>query len=116
MNNRDAASIWDMVQAIHRIQEFTANLPFENYVESLLVQSAVERQFMILGEAARRISDEFRQVHPEIAWRRIIGLRNVLTHRYDAVRQERVWTIITSELNDLLLQLEPLLPPLPDDR
>ncbi|WP_250121471.1 HepT-like ribonuclease domain-containing protein [Chroococcidiopsis sp. CCMEE 29] len=48
-NNRDAASLWDMVQAVRRIQEFTANLSFEDYQESILIQSAVERQLEILA-------------------------------------------------------------------
>ncbi len=115
-NKRDAGSLWDMVQAIHRIQEFTANLSYEAFLKSLVIQSAVERQLEILGEAARRLSDEFRLAHPEIDWRRIIGLRNLLIHRYDEIRQVTIWTIITSELTSLLIQLEPLLPPLPDDQ
>lgn len=77
-NNFDAGFLWDMIQAIQRIQEFTTTLSYDNYLDSLLIQSAVERQLEILGEAARRLSDEFRQAHPEIAWRRIIGLRNIL--------------------------------------
>ena len=85
-NNRDAGSLWDMLNAIGLIQEFTANLTYDAYLESVLVQSAVERQLGILGEAARRLSDEFRQAHPGIDWRRVIGLRNILIHRYDEVQ------------------------------
>jgi uncharacterized protein with HEPN domain len=87
-NNRDAASLWDMIQAIRRIQDFTANLSFEDYQESILIQSAVERQLEILGEAAGRISEDFRRAHLEIDWRRIVGLRNILTHRYDEIQQD----------------------------
>jgi hypothetical protein len=65
-NNRDAASAWDMLQAICHIQEFTAGLPFDGYQASLLVQSAVERQLEILGETASRVSDGLRQSHPQI--------------------------------------------------
>jgi uncharacterized protein with HEPN domain len=115
-NSRDAGSIWDMVHAIHRIQEFTANLTDEAYLDSALIQSAVERQFEILGEAARRLSDEFRQAHPEIDWRRIIGLRNILIHRYDEIRQQTIWTTVISELQPLLAQLESLLSSLPNEQ
>lgn len=113
-NNRDAGSLWDMVQAIHKIQDFTGQLSYETYLENALVQSAVERQLEILGEAAGRLSQDFRQAHSEVNWRRIIGLRNVLIHRYDDIQQQRIWLVVTSELNPLLAQLEPLLPPLPD--
>lgn len=115
-NNRDAGSLWDMVNAIHRIQEFTTNLTCEAYLDSILVQSAVERQLEILGEAARRLSDRFRQAHPEIDWRRIIGLRNILIHRYDEIRQQTIWTTVSSELEPLLAQLEILLSSLPDEQ
>ncbi|MDX2096298.1 MAG: DUF86 domain-containing protein [Leptolyngbyaceae cyanobacterium bins.59] len=114
-NNRDSGSLWDMVNAIHRIQEFTVNLTYETYLDSLLIQSAVERQLEILGEAARRLSDEFQQAHPEIDWRRIIGLRNILIHRYDEIRQQTIWTTVISELEPLLAQLEILLSSLSDE-
>ena len=114
LDNRDAGSLWDMVQAIHKIQEFSSSSSYETYLNSTLVQSAVERQLEILGEAAGRVSQSFRQVHPEIDWRRLIGLRNILIHRYDEIRQYTIWAIITSELSPLLTQLESLLPPPPD--
>jgi uncharacterized protein with HEPN domain len=113
-NSRDAGSLLDMVNAIHRIQEFTANLTQDKYLESALVQSAVERQLEILGEAARRLSKEFRQSHSEIEWRRIIGLRNILIHRYDEIRQQTIWQTVISELEPLLTQLESVLSSLPE--
>ncbi|MDX2098301.1 MAG: HepT-like ribonuclease domain-containing protein [Leptolyngbyaceae cyanobacterium bins.59] len=114
-NNRDIASLWDMTKAIRNIQSFTKDLSFEEYVNSALIISAVERQFEILGEAARRISNEFRQAHLAIDWQRIVGLRNIVTHRYDAVRQDILWAIIHSELSPLLVQIESILPSLPDE-
>ena len=78
--------IWLRQFAIFNL--FAANLSFEVYLEDVLVRSAVERQFEILGEAARRISEGFRQIHPQIDWQRIIGLRNIVSHRYDEVNQE----------------------------
>ncbi|MGJ3251915.1 MAG: HepT-like ribonuclease domain-containing protein [Elainellaceae cyanobacterium] len=114
-NKRDAASLWDMVQAIRDLQAFTAGLSYENYISNLMVQRAVERQLEILGEAARRVSQDFCQSHPEIDWTGIIGLRNVLAHRYDQIRCDRIWAILDEELPLLLTRLEQLLPPLPDN-
>ena len=113
-NDRDSASLWDMAQAIRRIQQFTADASCDTYLESVFMQSAVERQWGILGEAAGE-SFEFQQFHPEIDWRNAINLRNILVHRYDQVRPEVIWNIVTSVLPGLLVQLEALLPPLPDD-
>ena len=77
-----------MTQAIQHIQTFTSGLTFDEYLNDMLIISAVERQFEVLGEAARRVSVEFQQTHPNIDWQRIIGLRNIISHRYDEVRQE----------------------------
>ena len=79
------------------------------------MQSAVERQLGILGEAVRRISSEFQQFHPEIDWQNAINLRNILVHRYDQVRPEVIWNIVTGVLPSLLVQVEALLPTLPND-
>ncbi|MEO0408706.1 MAG: HepT-like ribonuclease domain-containing protein [Cyanobacteria bacterium P01_A01_bin.135] len=103
-----------MLNAIRLIQEFTASLSYDEYLQSAMVQSAVERQPGVLGEAARRLSDEFRQAHPEINWRQIIGLRNILSHRYDEIEQEDIWTTITSKPEPLRTQLQMLASSLPD--
>jgi uncharacterized protein with HEPN domain len=107
---RDYASLWDMVQAIQLIQEFITPLSYEDYLKSRRDQMAVERGLEILGEAARRVSEPFQRAHPEIDWRNAIGLRNVIAHRYEQVQQDRIWAIVTVDLNLLLAQLEPLLP------
>lgn len=113
-NSRNIASVWDMVQAIQHIQSFTHALTFDEYVNDIRTISAVERQFEILGEAARRISEEFRQTQATIDWQRVIGLRNILAHRYNEVRQDILWAMIKTELAPLKTQLEALLPPLPE--
>ncbi len=82
-DNRDHASLWDMVQTIRLIQEFVAGLSYEDYLNSRRDQMAVERGLEILGEAARRVSEEFQQAHSDINWRNVIGLRNVIAHRYE---------------------------------
>jgi len=114
-NSRDAGYLWDMLQAARRLQEFTAGVSFEAYLESVLLQSAVERQLEILGEAARRMSEGFRQEHPEIPWSSIIGQRNVIAHQYDDIEQEQLWSVVTSGIPILIAQLEPLIPPLPPE-
>ncbi|HEX5370550.1 MAG TPA: HepT-like ribonuclease domain-containing protein [Dehalococcoidia bacterium] len=55
---------------------------YEAFIEDALLIHAIERELEIVGEAARRISDTYRTAHPEIPWRSIIGLRNVLAHDY----------------------------------
>jgi uncharacterized protein with HEPN domain len=113
--DRNMSSVWDMVQAIRYIQEYTAEITLDEYLQSVLIQDAVERRFEILGEAARRISFEFREAHPAIDWRGAVGLRNVIIHRYEEVEQEELWNFIETILPNLLEQLEALLATSSDD-
>jgi uncharacterized protein with HEPN domain len=65
----------------------------------------------IIGEAARRVTPQFQQDHPEIPWHSIIGLRNILAHEYGDVQVDRVWLIATTSIPQLVELLQPLIPP-----
>ncbi|MFO1535599.1 MAG: DUF86 domain-containing protein [Thermoplasmatota archaeon] len=79
------------------------------FLEDPMVNSAIERQFEVFGEAARRLSPAFRDAHPEVPWRTIIAFRNTLIHGYDAVVPEKVWDVIGKALTPTLEVLRPLL-------
>lgn len=64
----------------------------------------------VIGEAARHISDEFREEHPKIPWLQIIGQRNVLANEYRLIMVERGWLTATKSLPELLILLEQLIP------
>jgi len=70
---------------------------------------------MIIGEAARRISEDLKQEHPEIPWRKIIAQRNVLIHEYDDIDYKEIWEVATFHLHKLIDQIKPLIPPLPPE-
>ncbi len=108
--DRNYAYLWDMYQACLRIDEFTCDLTWENYSGNKLVQSAVERQFEILGEAARRISDDYQDAHPEIPWKDLIGQRNIIAHQYEKVNHKRIWSTIQKSLPALAGHLKQLIP------
>ncbi len=65
---------------------------------------------MVIGEAARHVSDELQDQHPEIPWQQIIGQRNVLAHDYGEILVERVWLTATKSLPELLNRLDQILP------
>jgi uncharacterized protein with HEPN domain len=106
--NRDPGYLWDMLDAARAIREFTSGVTFHQYENDRKLRLAVERGFEIVGEAARRVSEAFQQAHPDIPWRQVIGLRNILAHDYGEVRHERIWLVITAHLPALILQLESL--------
>lgn len=66
-----------------------------------MLRSAVERQIEIIGEAARRVSDDFRVAHPEIAWRPIIAQRHILAHEYGEIEDDLIWRVATIHVPEL---------------
>lgn len=66
------------------------------------------RELLIIGEAARRLSDEFKASHPSIRWRQMAGMRDILVHAYDHVDVDEVWRVATEELPDLIRYIAPL--------
>ncbi|MCX6054235.1 MAG: DUF86 domain-containing protein [Chloroflexi bacterium] len=92
---RDAAYLWDMLDLARSACEFAAAVRLETYQRDRKLQLAVERTVEIIGEAARRVSEEFRNGYPEIPWRGMIAQRNVLAHEYGEIKQERMWLLVT---------------------
>jgi len=70
----------------------------------------------IIGEAARKVSDSFKQKYPEIPWQSIIAQRNVIAHEYGEIKQERIFAHATKNIPRLIDQLKPLIPILPEDK
>ena len=62
----DASLLWDMLQAARKVRQFVAGKTFYDYGRDEVLQAAVERKLEIVGEAARAVSDEFQQKHPEV--------------------------------------------------
>ena len=73
--------------------------------------SAIVRQIEIMGGATKRLSDEFRNAHPEIPWRAMAGMRDVVIHGYDIVDLKEVWKVATVDVLKLIPALEALIPP-----
>ncbi|MCM1985110.1 DUF86 domain-containing protein [Lyngbya confervoides BDU141951] len=73
-------------------------------------QSAVLYQIAILGEAVKRLPQEFRSQHPDIPWTAMAGMRDKLIHDYEGVDVARVWLTLESSIPSLLNSIEPLLP------
>jgi len=110
---RDAAYLWDMMDAARKVVDFTQGITFAEYLENQMLQYAVERAIEIIGEAANRISPTFHQAHPEVPWRKIVGQRNVLAHEYGDVDPSFMWDLAQQHIPALARQLEELVPPRP---
>lgn len=106
----DSVYLWDMLTAARAVVDFTRGRTLAEYEADLLLRSAVERQIEIIGEAARRISKQFQDIHPEIPWRPIQAQRHVLAHDYGEIKHDRIWRVAETHLPELITLLEPLVP------
>jgi len=106
-DERDAAYLWDMLEAAQTVGQLSLGMDFIQYSNDRRTQLAVERSLEVIGEAAGRLSASFRNAHPEIAWRQIIGQRNVLIHEYGEIKQERIWKVVRENIPQLIELLKP---------
>lgn len=97
----------DIRSALSDILEFTSGITYEDYENNRMLQSAVERQFEIIGEAVKRLSAADPDAASKIErFERIISFRNILIHGYDIVENTVVWDIIQQDLPKLHSQVK----------
>ena len=108
---QDVAFLWDMLTYAREIvDEFMPGVSREVYLDATQIRRSVERSLQLIGEAAKHVSKDFREEHPEIPWRQIIGQRNVLVHEYGEIDDDLIWDLITTKLPLLIVQLDALVP------
>jgi uncharacterized protein with HEPN domain len=107
---RDNAILLDIARAARLILEFKQEMDKRTFVADLKTQSAVLHQLMVMGEAVKRLSAEFRALHPAIPWSLMAGMRDKLIHGYDLVELDRVWKTVEVDVPAVLAAIEPLLP------
>ena len=99
---RDPAYLREILEAARLALLYVQDVDQLTFIRNTQLQDAVIRRLEIIGEAARRISDETRATLPEIPWRQLIGMRNQVIHLYDGVDMEIVWNTVFHDLPALL--------------
>ena len=101
--------IEDILESIQRIQEFTKDVSFDDYLSDVQLRLAVERCFEIIGEASRHIPAEVEARHSDVPWRRMRDMRNVISHVYFKVSSRIVWDTLKQDLPPLVPKLRAVL-------
>lgn len=105
----DKVFIEHILEAIKTIESYKSGLTLESFSENRMASDAIIRELEIIGEASNNISDEFQKEHPDVPWRKIIGIRNTLIHEYFGVNKKVVWNTIENDLPELKKIMEELL-------
>lgn len=113
--HRDEVTLLDIARAARLITDFITGLSREGFLDDVKTQSAVLYQLLVIGEAVKRLSREFRAQHSDVPWSLIAGMRDQLIHGYDIVDWEEVWKTATRDVPDLLARIGPLLPTEPGE-
>ena len=95
-----------MLDAIDIIQEYTKGLEFEDFKNDIPVQNTAVRQLEIIGEASKRLPEEFRAITKEIPWTDVSAMRNHIVHDYFEVDLVKVWKTVCEDLPILKKVLE----------
>ncbi len=102
LSDKAQIALFDIRDNIRVAKQFTEGLSYEVFQASKLHLSAATRAVEIVSEAARRLSQDFRDRHPDLPWKRIMGIGNVLRHNYENVVESIIWETARTHLDPLL--------------
>jgi uncharacterized protein with HEPN domain len=98
---RDKNRLEHIIEAIDDIFEFTNEISFEEYQSNKMLRFAVVKNLEIIGEASYSLTNDFRDSHTEVEWRKIITMRHILVHGYHQVEDNIIWDTIRMDLQPL---------------
>lgn len=101
MSRNLALYLDDILASIDKIQHYTANMTQATFVADDRTFDAVVYNLQVIGEAVKNIPADMRDRYPQMEWRKIAGLRDILAHTYFAIDDEIVWDIVQTKLDNL---------------
>ncbi|MHA1144493.1 MAG: HepT-like ribonuclease domain-containing protein [Candidatus Helarchaeota archaeon] len=91
----------DILEAIRKIKKYTNNISYDKFADNELIQDAVTRNLEIIGEAIKFLPENVKRSNPDVEWRKIAGLRDILIHAYFGIDVEIIWDIVENKLLEL---------------
>ncbi len=96
--SRDKSRLEDILKSIDNVRQYVENVTFEQFVSDTMRYYAIIKNVEIVGEAANMLTRHFQQLHPELPWRQIVGMRNVLVHGYANISDRQLWQTVNEDL------------------
>lgn len=103
---RDKGRLEHIMEAIMRIEEFTANMTEDSLKANILVKHATAYNIQIIGEAVYKLSPSFKKSHPDTPWQNIEKMRHILVHDYYQVNEHIMWLVISEDITPLKQQIQ----------
>ncbi|MBO7480711.1 MAG: DUF86 domain-containing protein [Bacteroidales bacterium] len=102
---RDKGRLEHILAAIDNVFEFTEGVTYEDLIDNKLVYQATVHNVQIIGEAAYKLTQEFKDSHPELCWKDIITMRHILVHDYYTIEPTILWNVIHEDLPPFRVQI-----------
>jgi uncharacterized protein with HEPN domain len=109
-HNDDAVYLGHMLDMTRRAVKAIKSKSRAKYDKDDMLRLGLTHLVQVIGEAARKVSEKFQREHPEIPWRKIIGMRHRIVHDYMRVDEDVLWQVVTTDLPALLPLLEAIMP------
>lgn len=91
----------DIIHSIEKIEQYKKSTAFSTLGENQLILDAILYNLQIIGEAAKHVSNDVRNKYPDVEWRKIAGLRDIVAHEYFGISLEIVWDVLENKLPPL---------------
>ena len=99
----------DMLSSCTKALSYAQDRSFDVFLADQMVVDAILLNLQVIGEAAGHLPEELRERYPDVPWRKIVGLRNVIAHDYFALDRRIIWETVQNDLPTLLSQLQRIL-------
>jgi uncharacterized protein with HEPN domain len=93
--------IYDIIESIEKVEEYAKGMNKDDFLNDTKTQDSVLRRFAIIGEAVKNIPQDFRNKYPDIPWKKVAGMRDILIHEYDGVSLDLIWRVVEKDLFEL---------------
>jgi len=105
----------DTIDAMNKIESYIKDLDYDSFSQNNMIIDAVVRNLEIIGEAIKNIPDNIIDKYPDIPWKRMIGLRNIVIHAYFGIDLENIWKIITDNIPEVKPEIVKILDIIKDE-